>query len=39
MFRLLLRQTGFALEAVFGSYDLDEYTSDSERLIVVARKQ
>ena len=35
----LLRQTGFELEAVFGSYDLDEYTSDSERLIVVARKQ
>lgn len=35
----LLRQAGFALEAVFGSYDLDEYTSDSERLIVVGRKQ
>lgn len=34
----LLQQTGFVLEAVFGSYDLDEYTSDSERLIVIARK-
>jgi SAM-dependent methyltransferase len=35
----LLRHAGFVLEAVFGSYDLDEYTSDSERLIVVARKK
>ena len=35
---LLLRQTGFALEAIYGSYDLGEFSGDSERLIAVARR-
>jgi SAM-dependent methyltransferase len=35
----LLAQTGFAVEALFGSYDLDDYSSDSDRLIVVARRK
>ena len=35
----LLTQTGFDLEALFGSYDLEDYTSDSERLIAVARRR
>jgi ubiquinone/menaquinone biosynthesis C-methylase UbiE len=35
---LLLRHAGFALEAVYGSYDLDEYSGDSERLIAVAHR-
>lgn len=34
---LLLEATGFTVEQVYGSYDLDEYTADSERLIVLAR--
>lgn len=33
----LLAHNGFALEAVYGSYELDEFGSDSERLIAVAR--
>lgn len=32
----LLARAGFMLRFVYGSYDLDEYTSDSERLIAVA---
>jgi SAM-dependent methyltransferase len=35
---LLLRHAGFEVEAVYGSYDLDEHTADSERLIAVARR-
>jgi len=35
---LLLRHAGFALEAIYGSYDLDEYSGDSERLIAVAHR-
>ena len=34
----LLARAGFALEAVYGSYDLDEYTGDSDLLLAVARK-
>jgi SAM-dependent methyltransferase len=34
---LLLRHAGFKIEAVYGSYDLDEFTSDSEKMIAVAR--
>lgn len=34
----LLARTGFALETVYGSYDLDDYASDSELMLVVARK-
>jgi SAM-dependent methyltransferase len=35
---LLLRHAGFAVEAIYGSYDLDEFHSDSERMIAVARR-
>jgi len=35
---LLLRQAGFGVEAIYGSYDLDEFSGDSERLIAVARR-
>ena len=34
----LLAQSGFEIDGLFGSYELDDYTSDSERLIVVARR-
>jgi SAM-dependent methyltransferase len=34
---LLLRHAGFTVEAVYGSYDLDEFSGDSERMIAVAR--
>lgn len=33
----LLSSTGFEIEALFGSYDLDDYSSDSDRLIALAR--
>lgn len=32
----LLARAGFMLRSVYGSYDLDDYTSESERLIAVA---
>lgn len=32
----LLARAGYELEAIFGSYDLDDYSSASERLIAVA---
>ncbi|MFC2023786.1 class I SAM-dependent methyltransferase [Chloroflexota bacterium] len=35
---LLLRHAGFELETIYGSYDLDEFTGDSERLIAVAAR-
>jgi SAM-dependent methyltransferase len=35
---LLLDKAGFALEQVYGSYDLDPYTGDSDRMIFVARR-
>jgi SAM-dependent methyltransferase len=35
---LLLRQAGFELEALYGSYDLDEYTGDSAKMVAVARR-
>lgn len=34
---LLLEKAGFEIEALFGSYDLDEFTSGSDRLIALAR--
>ena len=34
---LLLQRAGFQLEAVYGSYELDEFTSESDKMIVVAR--
>jgi SAM-dependent methyltransferase len=34
----LLARAGFALEAVYGSYDLDEYSAAAELLLAVARK-
>jgi len=35
---LLLRHAGFELEAVYGSYDLDKFHSESEQMIAVARR-
>lgn len=35
---LLLNKAGFTPEQVYGSYDLDSYGSDSERMIFVARR-
>lgn len=35
---LLLRHAGFEVEAIYGSYDLDEFRPESERLIAVARR-
>ncbi len=35
---LLLRHAGFEVEAVYGSYDLDEFGSDSEKMIAVAQR-
>lgn len=34
----LLARAGFALEALYGSYDLDDYESASELMLAVARK-
>jgi hypothetical protein len=34
---LLLRQAGFRVEAIYGSYDLDEFDGDSDKMIAVAR--
>ena len=34
----LLAGTGYVVEALYGSYELDDYTSDGERLIAVARR-
>ena len=34
---LLLNKAGFDLETLYGSYDLDPYEDDSERMIFVAR--
>jgi SAM-dependent methyltransferase len=34
----LLVRAGFALDGVYGSYDLDDYSTESELLLVVARK-
>ena len=36
---LLLDKAGYTPEQVYGSYDLDPYESDSERMIFVARKE
>ena len=35
---LLLRHAGFKIEAIYGSYDLDEFTGDSARMLPVARR-
>jgi len=35
---LLLRHAGFEIEAIYGSYDLDEYAGESEKMIAVARR-
>jgi len=35
---LLLQATGFSLENVYGSYELEPFDSDSPRMIVVAQK-
>lgn len=34
---LLLRHAGFEVEAIYGSYDLDEFSGDSDKMIAVAR--
>jgi SAM-dependent methyltransferase len=35
---LLLRHAGLEIEAVYGSYDLDEFSSESEKMIIVTRR-
>ena len=35
---LLLSRHGFAVEHVYGDYDLNPYTSSSEKLVIVARR-
>jgi SAM-dependent methyltransferase len=35
---LLLRHAGFEIEAIYGSYDLDEFSGDSEQMIAVASR-
>ena len=35
---LLLEICGYELEMVYGSYDLDPYTSVSPRMILIARR-
>ena len=35
---LLLEKCGFIMENLFGSYDLDDFRSDSEKMIFVARR-
>lgn len=35
---LLLRSAEFHIEAIYGSYELDPFTGDSERMIAVARR-
>ncbi len=34
---LLLRHAGFEIEALYGSYDLDEFSDESDKIIAVAR--
>jgi len=34
----LLQRAGFAVEAVYGSYDLDDFNSDSDKMITVVRR-
>ncbi len=36
--QLLLERAGFVVEALYGNYDLDEFTAESPRMIFVARK-
>jgi len=35
---LLLRHAGFEIEAIYGSYDLDDFGCESEKMIAVARR-
>ena len=35
---LLLRHAGFEVEAIYGSYELDQFSGESEKLIAVARR-
>jgi SAM-dependent methyltransferase len=35
---LLFRLAGFELEALYGSYDLDDFDADSDKMIAVARR-
>ena len=35
---LLLRHAGFEVEAIYGSYDLDDFSGDSDKMIAVARR-
>ncbi|MBN1136856.1 MAG: class I SAM-dependent methyltransferase [Anaerolineae bacterium] len=34
----LLHRAGFAVEAIYGSYDLDDFCGDSDKMITVARR-
>ena len=33
----LLQRAGFAVEAIYGDYDLEPYTSTSSQLLIIAR--
>jgi SAM-dependent methyltransferase len=35
---ILLRHAGFEIEAIYGSYDLDQFSGDSPKMIAVARQ-
>ena len=35
---LLLERARFVVEALYGSYDLDDFDTDSQRMVFVARK-
>lgn len=37
-FELMLKRASFEMEAIYGNYQLDAYDSNSERLIIVAKK-
>jgi SAM-dependent methyltransferase len=34
----LLHRAGFAVEAIYGSYDLDDFSGDSEKMIAIAHR-
>ena len=37
-FEIMLKHTNFEIEAIYGNYQLDQFDSNSERLIIVAKK-
>ena len=35
--RKLLKETGYKIEAEYGNYDMETFTPESERLVVIAK--